>query len=234
MQFPGSLACLVILQILILNPTLLVPGYFCIPISVLELCSEATVKPPANSVILLGLALKMCRVGLGQRSAHGGKSAPNALPSVLSVVGLSSLAGGNRHYPGPFWVLGTPSGWFFSQTHEYFDPWVRNNPWRREWLHTPVFLPGKSHVQRILEGYRPWGHKELDMTEQLTLPLFSAGLSTQLCPLLPCTLMALISRLWVPLVTSGSWLCSTCFSPQVMNGGCCKSLFPPFLLTKDH
>ena len=90
------------------------------------------------------------------------------------------------------------------------------------------------HGQRNLEGYRPWGHKELDMTEQLTLPLFSAGLSTQLCPLLPCTLMALISRLWVPLVTSGSWLCSTCFSPQVMNGGCCKSLFTPFLLTKDH
>ncbi|CAM9646857.1 unnamed protein product [Rangifer tarandus platyrhynchus] len=28
------------------------------------------------------------------------------------------------------------------------------------------------------------------------------------------TLMALVSRLWVPLVTSGSSLCSTCFSPQ--------------------
>ena len=83
MPFPGSLACLIILQILILNPTLQVPGYFCIPISVLELCSEATVKPPANSVILLGLALKMCRVGLGPRSAHRGESAPNALPRVL-------------------------------------------------------------------------------------------------------------------------------------------------------
>ena len=29
----------------------------------------------------------------------------------------------------------------------------------------PVFLPGKSHGQRILVGYSPWGHKELDMTE---------------------------------------------------------------------
>ena len=27
------------------------------------------------------------------------------------------------------------------------------------------FLPGKSHGQRSLEGYSPWGHKELDMTE---------------------------------------------------------------------
>jgi len=28
-----------------------------------------------------------------------------------------------------------------------------------------VFLPGKSHGQRSLESYSPWGHKELDMTE---------------------------------------------------------------------
>ena len=41
-------------------------------------------------------------------------------------------------------------------------------PWRREWLSTPVFLPGESHGQRSLAGYSPWGHKELDMTEQLT------------------------------------------------------------------
>ena len=30
---------------------------------------------------------------------------------------------------------------------------------------TPVFLPGKSHGQRNLVGYSPWGHKELNMTE---------------------------------------------------------------------
>ena len=35
----------------------------------------------------------------------------------------------------------------------------------REWQPTPVFLPGKSHGQRNLVGYSPWGHKELDMTE---------------------------------------------------------------------
>ena len=33
---------------------------------------------------------------------------------------------------------------------------------------TPIFLPGESHGQRSLEGYSPWGHKELDTTEQLT------------------------------------------------------------------
>ena len=45
------------------------------------------------------------------------------------------------------------------------DPWVRKIPWRRQWQLTPVFLPGKSHGQRSLEGNRPWGLKELDMTE---------------------------------------------------------------------
>ena len=39
-----------------------------------------------------------------------------------------------------------------------------------------VFLPGEFHGQRSLAGYRPWGHKELDMTEWLTLShLLSSG-----------------------------------------------------------
>ena len=46
-----------------------------------------------------------------------------------------------------------------------FHPWVRKIPWRRKWQPTPVFLPGKSHRQRSLVGYSPWGHKELDTTE---------------------------------------------------------------------
>ena len=32
--------------------------------------------------------------------------------------------------------------------------------WRREWLPTPVFLPGESHGQRSLAVYSPWGCKE--------------------------------------------------------------------------
>ena len=43
-----------------------------------------------------------------------------------------------------------------------FDPWVRKIPQRRKWQHTPVFLLGKSHGQRSLEGYIQWGCKELN------------------------------------------------------------------------
>ena len=51
-----------------------------------------------------------------------------------------------------------------------FDPWVGKIPWRREWLPTPVFLPGEFHRQRSLMGYSPpWGLKELDRTEKLTM-----------------------------------------------------------------
>jgi len=39
--------------------------------------------------------------------------------------------------------------------------------WRRKWQPTLVFLTGKSHGQRSLVGYSPWGHKELDTTEKL-------------------------------------------------------------------
>ena len=47
------------------------------------------------------------------------------------------------------------------------DPWVGKIPWRRKWQSTPGLLPGKSHGQRSLVGYSPWGLKESDTTEPL-------------------------------------------------------------------
>ena len=38
------------------------------------------------------------------------------------------------------------------------NSWVRKIPWRSKWQPTPVFLPGKTHGQRSLAGYSPWGH----------------------------------------------------------------------------
>ena len=53
------------------------------------------------------------------------------------------------------------------------ETWVQSlgweNPWRRKWLLTPVFSPGGFHQQRSLVGYSLWGHKESDMTEQLSI-----------------------------------------------------------------
>ena len=50
------------------------------------------------------------------------------------------------------------------ETRVRFPEWGRFS-WRREWLPTPVFLPGGFHGQRSLVGHGPLGHKELHMTE---------------------------------------------------------------------
>ena len=46
-----------------------------------------------------------------------------------------------------------------------FDTWVRKIPWSRKWQPTPVFFSGKFQGKRILVGYSPQGHKELDTAE---------------------------------------------------------------------
>ena len=40
-----------------------------------------------------------------------------------------------------------------------FDPWIRKVLWKKKWKLTPIFLPWKSHGQRSLAGYSPWGCK---------------------------------------------------------------------------
>ena len=45
----------------------------------------------------------------------------------------------------------------------------QKDPWRRKWQPTSIFLPGKSQEWGSLASYSPWGRKELDRNEQLTL-----------------------------------------------------------------
>ena len=42
-----------------------------------------------------------------------------------------------------------------------FVSWVRMMPCRKKWQPSSVFLPGKSHGQRILTGYSPWGSQRV-------------------------------------------------------------------------
>ena len=46
----------------------------------------------------------------------------------------------------------------------WVEPWLGKIPWRRERLHTSVLWPGE-----FLGLYSPWGHKESDTTERLSL-----------------------------------------------------------------
>ena len=59
----------------------------------------------------------------------------------------------------PMWLSGKESA---CQCRSYrrlrLDPWVGKIPWRKKWPSTWVFLPGKSHWQRSVEGYsQPMG-----------------------------------------------------------------------------
>ena len=49
------------------------------------------------------------------------------------------------------------------------ETWVRSLGWedplRREWLSTPVLLPGEFHGLRNLVGYSQRGYEELGTTE---------------------------------------------------------------------
>ena len=49
----------------------------------------------------------------------------------------------------------------------------REEPLEKGMATTSVFLPGEFHGWKSLAGYSPWGYKELDTTEQLTLSLSS-------------------------------------------------------------
>ena len=44
---------------------------------------------------------------------------------------------------------------------QIISPWAKKIPCRRKWPPTPVFLPGKSHGQRSLVGYSPWGSQRV-------------------------------------------------------------------------
>ena len=73
------------------------------------------------------------------------------------VVWLSKWAGPVSLYH----LLMGPQGVGCQHRRWWFYPWVRKTPWRRKWQPTPVFLPGKSHGQRSLAGFSPWGCKRV-------------------------------------------------------------------------
>ena len=62
----------------------------------------------------------------------------------------------------PSWLSGQEPGRQCRRCR--FDPWVGKIPWRRKWLPSPVFLPGKYYGQRSLAGTVHGVAQEPDMT----------------------------------------------------------------------
>ena len=136
--------------------------------------------------------------GLGRSPGDGNgyplqySSLENSMDCVIhwvtqSQTRLSDHSGaGNAREPGSVPELGRSAGegigyplqysWASLVAHlvknlpamqeTWFSPWVGKIPWRREWLSAPRLWPGEFH--RL---YSPWGHKESDTTERLSLSL---------------------------------------------------------------
>ena len=66
----------------------------------------------------------------------------------------------------PRWLSGKESA-CHCRNH-MFDPFTGKIPWRRKWQPTPVFLRGKSHGQRGLKRYSPWGHRRVRHDSDMT------------------------------------------------------------------
>ena len=70
-------------------------------------------------------------------------------------------------------------------------PGLGRFPWRRAWKPTLVFLPGESPWIEEPGGPRPWGHKESDMTKQLSIAqpriLINVSFVQQIVEYLLCT-----------------------------------------------
>ena len=66
-----------------------------------------------------------------------------------------------------------------------FNPWVGKIAWRREWLPTPVFLPGEFHGQRNLVEIQSMGSQRVghDWATNILLSYCCCSV-TQSCPTL--------------------------------------------------
>ena len=100
--------------------------------------------------------------------------------ACLWEPGLLSRSSGCEQHEAPHWVIRTDD----DRGHSCSSPWSPDSRflparksavvrfssavcipaeyrfrWRRKWQPTPVLFPGKSHGQRSLAGYSPWGRR---------------------------------------------------------------------------
>ena len=87
------------------------------------------------------------------QSADGSMAVPQSSPSLEHLMPL---------------MMAFPGDQLVSRPPAMRETWVRSLGWddplRRKWQPTPVFLLGKSHGQRTLVSYSPRGHKKSNTT----------------------------------------------------------------------
>ena len=114
-------------------------------------------------------------LGLDNTQWHSeGKAAPLGAPSFSQSLFLSpeepasegQLRAGHREQG---LRLRPRAGWHQSHSRKETTPGLHPSS---DWPQGLLLLPGKSHGQRSMVGYSPWGRKESDMTERLHFHMF--------------------------------------------------------------
>ena len=123
----------------------------------------------------LGIPCKLFIAWEGKQPAS--QLPPNLFFFLMEVVtwsspvarGLRDIKGKNRIFGGHhnLWTSPSGSGVKNPPAMQETPVWSlgREDPWKGAQQPTPGFLPGESHGQRSL--VRPWGGKELDVTEHV-------------------------------------------------------------------
>ena len=112
------------------------------------------------------LTLPILKTPCSWRGGAGTRSSNTILPGILEGRDFLSLG-----FRGKDWTHGGSAGKESACNirEPGSIPGLGRSPRRRDGLPSPVFWPGEFHRQRSLVGYSPWGRKELDKTEQLSL-----------------------------------------------------------------
>ena len=126
-------------------------------VSLIKCCSETTLGLLQSALAMMQrkrpyfLAFLMPKHGLVKR----GLCQTNVISFCASGAGYLVVGGGE-------WTVGYREGAYVNM-NKAADSISHDMKWQS----TPVLLPGKSHGQRSLVGYSPWGRKESDTTERL-------------------------------------------------------------------
>ena len=103
----------------------------------------------------------------GQRSLVGGSPWGHEEPDTPEWLSAACVPVKLRKAGPVFWFFAWWLSWqriCLQCRRPWFNSWLGNIPWKRERLPTPVFWPGEFHGL-----YSPWGLKESDTTEWLSL-----------------------------------------------------------------
>ena len=123
---------------------------------------------------LLYLGHLMCRASSLNKTWMLGKTEGRRRSRWQRMTWLDGIIDSMDMSLSKVWEIVKDREAWHAAVHGFAKSRIRLGDWIELNWSTPVFFPGEFHEQRGLAGYSPWGCKESDTTEWLTLSLFTS------------------------------------------------------------